>query len=219
MVELANTQGLDRIEMDRNDDVASSPATRTPERLRGRAHKLALTAHILGGVGWFGGAVLVAFCVLGAASTNDPTLARALYRTVQTAPWLSVPLGLVALATGAVLGVGTRWGLIRHWWVVAKIVIAIVVIVTDPLLIARGAHEALITGHPPNWLFGPTIAHVVLLAVATALSVFKPRGRTPWGRPRGRAETKSARAPTVAAGDRVTPQSEAPPLTSETASV
>ena len=189
MVELANTQGFDRFEMDRNDNVASSPATPTRDRLRGRAHKLALTAHILGGVGWFGGAVLVAFCVLGAASTSDRTLARALYRTVQTAPWLSVPLGLVAVATGVVLGVGTRWGLIRHWWVVAKIAIAFVVIVTDPLLIARGAHEALNTGSPPDWLFGPTIAHVVVLGVATALSVFKPRGRTPWGRLRSRAES------------------------------
>ena len=33
---------------------------------------------------------------------------------------------------------------------------------------------------PP--LYGSTIAHVVVLGVATVLSVFKPRGRTPWGR-------------------------------------
>jgi hypothetical protein len=153
-------------------------------RLRGRAHKLALTAHVLGSVGWFGAAALVGFCGLAAARATDPTLSHALYRTMETAPWLSVPLGLVAVATGVLLGLGTKWGLVRHWWVVAKIVIAVAVIVTDPLLIARGAHDAVASGHAPPWLYGPTVAHVVVLAVATVLSIFKPRGRTPWGRRR-----------------------------------
>ena len=159
-------------------------AVRGPRRsrLRGRAHKAALTAHILGSVGWFGAAVLVAFCALAAAVTSDTTLSTGLRRAVETAPWLTVPLGLVAVATGILLGLGTRWGLVRHWWVVAKIVGAVAVIVTDPLLLARAAHRAAATGNAPSWLYGPAIAHVVVLAVATVLSVFKPRGRTPWGR-------------------------------------
>jgi hypothetical protein len=95
-------------------------------------------------------------------------------------PWLSVPAGILAVVTGTVLGLGTTYGLIRHWWVVAKIVIAVAVIVTDALLVIKAAHDAAVTGEPATPLYGSTIAHVVVLALATVLAVFKPRGRTPW---------------------------------------
>ena len=53
---------------------------------------------------------------------------------------------------------------------------------------ARAAHDAVATGQTPSGLFGPAIAHVVVLTVATVLSVFKPRGRVnarSRSRPRG----------------------------------
>jgi hypothetical protein len=125
---------------------------------------------------------MVACCGLLAAFTGDASLPPALYRVVQTAPWLSIPMGLAAVGTGVVLGLGTTYGLLRNWWVVAKMAISVAVVVTDAVLVGRVAHEALVTGQPPTPLFGSTIAHVVVLAVATVLSVFKPRGRTPWSR-------------------------------------
>ena len=160
----------------------TSRSRRQAFRLRRRAHKVVLCAHILTSVGWFGVAVVVAFCALLAAFTDDPSLPPVLHRTIETAPWLSIPMGLAAAATGVVLGLGTTFGLVRNWWVVAKIAISAAVVVTDALLVGRVAHEALATGHVPTPLYGSTIAHVVLLAVATVLSVFKPRGRTPWSR-------------------------------------
>jgi len=160
----------------------TTPQTRplTRLRLRGRSRRVALTAHILASVGWFGIALLVAFCTIAAAS-SDPATSQALYRAIQISSWLSIPAGLAALATGVVLGAGTRFGLVRHWWIVAKLVIAAAVIVTDALLVGRAAHHALISGQATAGLYGSTIAHVVVLAIATALSVFKPKGRTPWG--------------------------------------
>lgn len=170
--------------------VVSRPATQT-ERRRFRLgrtdHKVALTAHVLSAVGWFGVAVLVAFCAVVAGTSNDATLSRALYRTVETSVWLSIPLGIVAFATGVVLSVGTKWGLVRHWWVVAKIVIASPVVVTDALVVRGAAHDAVAHGVAAGSLYGPTIAHCVVLTIATALSVFKPRGRTPIGRANERA--------------------------------
>jgi hypothetical protein len=91
-------------------------------------------------------------------------------------------MGLAAAATGTVLGLGTTYGLVRNWWVVAKIAISAAVVITDAVLVGRVAHEALVTGQAPVPLYGSTIAHVVMLAVATVLSVFKPKGRTPWSR-------------------------------------
>jgi hypothetical protein len=145
---------------------------------------VALVAHVLSSVGWFGIAVGVAVAGLAAAATDDASLAHALYRTMGTAPWLSIPVGLLGIATGAVLSLGTSYGLIRHWWVVAKIAIAVAVVTTDAVIVARVAHDAALTGSPAGPLYGSTIAHVVVLAVATVLSVVKPRGRTAWGRRR-----------------------------------
>lgn len=166
-------------------------------RLRGKTYKAALTLHILTSVGWFGVAVAVAFCGLAAASTSDPTVSRALYRFMELAPWLSIPAGVAAFASGVLVSLGTVWGLFKHWWVVAKIALAIAVIVTDAFVVRAVAHDALVTGAPEAPLYGSTIAHVAVLAIATVLSVFKPKARTPWSpapqrtaRPRGRTTTQ-----------------------------
>jgi vacuolar-type H+-ATPase subunit I/STV1 len=161
-------------------------------RLRRRSRKVALTAHILSSVGWFGIAVVVAFCGIAAAVTADQTLPPALYRVMETGPWLSIPFGLIAVVTGALLGLGTAFGLIRHWWVILKLVIAIAVIVTDALLVGRIAHDAVVAGDAEAALYGSTIAHVWVLAVATVLSVFKPGGRTPWGSDRSDRAAREA---------------------------
>ena len=161
---------------------ARNATTARPWRLSGMAYKTALTSHVLSSVGWFGAATIVAFCAIYAVATGNSDTTHAMYRVMEAAPWLTVPLGLVAAATGLVLSVGTKWGIIRHRWVVFKILITIAVLITDPLLIARGAHDAAITGDAAGTLFGPTFAHVVLLTIATILSVFKPKGLTPYGR-------------------------------------
>lgn len=83
-----------------------------------------LTAHIVTSVGWLGIALVVAFLAIAASTTGDPLLTRALYRTLEITPWLSVPMGIVAFGIGVFLSLGTTWGLVRHWWVVAKIGIA-----------------------------------------------------------------------------------------------
>ena len=170
------------------DRPASRPAVSTASsrrfRLRGRGYKVALTAHILSSVGWFGIAIVVGFCGIAVVVTDDPTLPPALLRVIETAPWISVPVGLMAIATGTFLGLGTVFGLVRHWWVIAKMGIAAAVIITDAALVGRIAHEALATGTIESALLGSTIAHVVVLAIATVFSVFKPGGRTPWARAR-----------------------------------
>jgi hypothetical protein len=147
-------------------------------------NQAALTAHILAAAAWFGIAVVVAFCGIAAAATSNPALPHVFFTMMQTAPWLSIPVGLMAVATGVLLGLGTAHGLIRHWWVVAKIVIAAAVILADALIIGPAAQHAVQSGHASSVLRGAIIGHVCVLAVAIALAVFKPRARTPWGRRR-----------------------------------
>lgn len=162
--------------------VAQRPVAAIHLRRAGR--RATLTLHILASVGWFGMAALVAFCTVFAGATSDPALAASLYRAVQAAPWLTVPAGLVAIATGVLLGLGTSYGLIRYWWVVAKMAIAVAVVVADAVVIPTAAGHAVTTGHATGLLLGPAIGHVIVLATASTLAVFKPRARTPWGTPK-----------------------------------
>ena len=152
--------------------------------LRGAARKAALTGHLLAAAAWFGIAVVVAFCGIAVAATNNPALPHVFFTMMQTAPWLAIPVGLMAVATGVLLGLGTTHGLIRHWWVVTKIVIAAAVILAAALIIGPAAQHAVRSGHASSVLPGATIGHVCVLAVAIALAVFKPRAHTPGG-PRG----------------------------------
>jgi hypothetical protein len=66
--------------------------------------------------------------------------------------------------------------------VVGKILLAVIVVGTDAVIISAVASDALATGRPAPLLFGATTAHAVLLVIATALAVIKPRGLTPWRR-------------------------------------
>jgi len=159
-----------------------------------QGYRALVTAHVLCSVGWFGMAVVSAFSAIVASVRDESTLALSLYRTIEALPWLSIPTGLAAAGTGVLLGLTTKFGLIRYWWVVTKMGIAAAVVVTDAVLVARVAHTAIQTGHAPVPLYGSTIAHVVVLAVATVLSFFKPWGRTPWARSEPTARPSETRA-------------------------
>jgi hypothetical protein len=73
--------------------------------------------------------------------------------------------------------------------VVAKIVISMLVIATDVLVISATSNDAIVTGVAPRPLVDGAIAHCVVLAAATVLSIWKPKGRTPIGRRRAGVRT------------------------------
>jgi hypothetical protein len=143
-------------------------------RLPKRAHQALLVTHVLSAVGWFGLAMTVAFCAFVGSSSDDLTF----YEVVQSTLSLSIPLGLAAATTGVVLSVTTRWGLVRHWWVVIKEAITVAAIATDVLVVGPAMSKAIDTSTPTE-IPGPIYAHVVVLALATTLSIVKPRARTP----------------------------------------
>jgi len=154
--------------------MSAPSAVRAPLGRTGR--KITLVLHVLSSVGWFGVAALVAFLLLAATTTGDAAMARSLSRSVETSVWLSVPLGLVAAATGIVLGLGTKWGLVRYWWVLLKEVIVVPVVLTDLFVVAPGAHDAAL-GNLSGRILDPAIAHCVVLTTATVVSLVKPFGR------------------------------------------
>ena len=117
-----------------------------PARLR----KLALTAHIIFSVGWFGAvAAFLALAVAGLTS-RDTQLVRTAYAAMElTARWVIVPLAVASLLSGIIQSLGTPWGLVRHYWVLAKLLLttfATIILLAKMPLIGYAARQAVEIG-------------------------------------------------------------------------
>jgi hypothetical protein len=161
--------------------------------MRPRLRKLALTAHVTASVGWLGAVVgVLALAVAGLASEDVETVRAAYLAMDLTGSFVLVPLALASLLTGLVQSLGTHWGLFRHYWVLAKLLInlvATVVLVMYTQTLATLAEIAAETGSSSpdlGALRTPSVvlhacAALLLLVTATGLAVYKPRGMTRYG--------------------------------------
>lgn len=151
--------------------------------------KAGLVVHVASSVGWIGAvftSLVVAAIALG---TEDAQIVRAAYLVLEPLGWYTlVPLSLASLASGLVQSLGTRWGLLRHYWVIVKLTMN--VFATGVLLLymqtldhlsaaARTAatDAAAIGVRTPSPMIHAAAA-IALLLVALVLSVYKPRGET-----------------------------------------
>jgi len=157
-----------------------------------RVRKLALTAHVTSSVGWLGAvAGFLALAVAGLTS-EDAQLVRGVYLIMELTGWfVLVPLAIASLLTGLVQALGTTWGLFRHYWVLAKLLInlfATIVLLLYMQTLGALADEAAETtlSSDLDVLRSPSpVLHagaaLLLLLTATTLAVYKPRGMTPYG--------------------------------------
>lgn len=154
-----------------------------------RARKGLLVLHVCMSVGWLGAVMaFLAVAVVSAAGTNAE-VERACALVMEVLGWtVLVPLSGASLLTGIVQALVTPWGLFRHYWVVAKLVINVVA--TAVLLMymqtlgrvaERSGPAADRSLHRDLQAWSPVLhasAALVLLVLAVVLSVYKPRGVT-----------------------------------------
>ncbi len=159
-----------------------------PQGLR----KAMLTAHVVSSIGWFGAVVAFLALALTGTMSQDPQVVRAVYLVLGVTTWWAiVPLALLALVTGIVSSLFTKWGLFRYYWVLIKLVITVAAtygLLEHATLVNRlggvatrtavlgsnlaGAQQSLVTD---------AAGGLVVLLLLTVLSVYKPRGLTPYG--------------------------------------
>jgi hypothetical protein len=138
-----------------------------------------LTLHIVAGVGLLGDVGAVLAVNIRAAGTGDPALAAASYDLLAMFTVLfGIPLSFIALGTGILLGLSSRWGIVHHAWVAAKLVLLLGVILVGALVLGPGT-EAMRNGDggAEARLIAGSAYDVAALTLATGLSVFKPRRR------------------------------------------
>lgn len=150
--------------------------------------KLTLTLHIASSVGWLGAVVGFLALAITGATTSDVEVARASYIAMEaTGRAVLLPLAVASLVTGTVQALGSRWGLLSHYWVVTKL--GATLLASGVLLLYLQTLEALaeIAASPSTAAVqSPSpalhaVGALLLLAVALALSVYKPRGVTAYG--------------------------------------
>lgn len=181
-----------------------------------RIRKLALTAHIVTTLGWLGAVlVFLALAVIGLTSPDAQTV-RAAYLVMAPAGWyILVPLAFASLLTGLIQALGTTWGLLRHYWVLFKLLITLFATIvllmfmeTFSILTDMAADPAMPTADVRAMGSFPrdhAAAAVLLLLAATVLAVYKPKGMTRHGqRTHRRLRTSRREQPAATPATRTT---------------
>jgi hypothetical protein len=163
------------------------PVERWPQLGR-PARRLVLAVHLWSAGAWIGIDVVLAVLVWTAVTSDDDARRAVVLQALELfAVWPLALAGLVCLVSGVLLALGTRYGLLRFWWVAVKLVINLVLSTLVLVLLRPGVHEvaeqgrALAGGEPVGLdltsLVMPPIVSLGALTVAVYLSVHKPWGR------------------------------------------
>jgi len=153
--------------------------------------RLTLAVHLTLSIGWLGAvAAYVALDVAAATSDRGQTLRAAYIGMELIALRVIVPLAVASLVTGVVISLGTKWGLVRHYWVLISLVLTIIAI--GVLLIETRTIRSLgqVAREPTSSTealraLGTTLVHSIggtlVLLVILVLNIYKPRGMTSYG--------------------------------------
>jgi hypothetical protein len=157
-----------------------------------RIRKLVLAVHVTTSVGSLGSvAVFLALAIAGLTSQDAQTVRAAYVAMALTAWFVIVPLVLTSLLIGLVQSLASPWGLFRHYWVLAKLLLTVFTVVVLLLqmggisYIAGVAAETTLSSTDLIGLRRSIRTHaaggLLVLLVLVALSIYKPRGMTRYG--------------------------------------
>jgi hypothetical protein len=158
-----------------------------------RLRRFVLTTHVTTSVGWLGAVASFLALAIAGLTSRETQMVRAAYLAMELTGWfVIVPLSLASPLTGLVQSLGSTWGLFRHYWVLVKFLITIpatvlLLVHMRPIgHLARVVEETTLAGGELAGLRLQLVADagaaLVVLLAATVLSVYKPRGLTPYGK-------------------------------------
>lgn len=165
-------------------------------RLAPAARKAMLVAHIATSMGWYGALIGYLALDVSAVVGDDAPTVRAAYVAMELLTTTAiVPLAVATLLIGIAQALLSTWGLLRHYWVLMKLLLtafAVTVLLIEWSSV-RMLAEAARAGDPlalPGTLVH-SIGGLVVLTLVLLLSVIKPRGLTRYG---WRKEQRAPRA-------------------------
>lgn len=164
---------------------------RTARKLTPTAYKLLLLLHIVVSVGWLGLNIGNLTLAVTGLTTGNPTVQHAALGAMYLVGGpLLIPVSLLALASGVLLGLYTRWGLVRYRWVLVKLTLTTIAVVLIPVSLLPGLRElsAIVADTPADRLaevdrigldmLAASLVSTSMYVTNAVLSVLKPWGRT-----------------------------------------
>jgi uncharacterized membrane protein len=157
-------------------------------RLGNRLRKTVLLLHIVAGGGWFGLDVAMAVLVFTAIGTDSAAVRAYTLQSLRLITvWPMFGAAMLSLITGILLGLGSKYGLVRYWWVAIKLVLnlllatLVVTALRGEVANAADLGNQLALGADLTWDFTnmiyPPIVSPTALTIAFLLAVYKPWGR------------------------------------------
>jgi len=154
--------------------------------------KFSLTLHVTSSVGMLGAiAAFLTLAIAALTARNERLVVGAYLAMDPIARMVILPLMFGSLLSGLVLGLGTPWGLVRHYWVLIKLTVtgfaAVVLLIKMPLIAEAARMAAAPTSDSDSLrlvgqqLLFHSAAGLTLLLPPMVLSTYKPRGLTRHG--------------------------------------
>ena len=153
-----------------------------------QVRKLALTAHVTSSVGWVGALIVFFAHALATLLSKDEQMVRAASLVMGLTAWLVImPLSVATILTGVIQAFGTAWGVVRHYWVLFKLVLTalatgVLLLKLQPIseLASAAARAGFSTADTAGLRMSLTVhaaGGLVVLMAALCLAIYKPAGR------------------------------------------
>lgn len=143
-------------------------------------------------MGWVG--ALAVFLAHGVASltSGDEEIVRAASIAMGLTAWLVImPLSVATVITGVVQALSTAWGLVKHYWIVFKLLLTavatgVLLLKLQPIsALAETARAVSVSSGDLMGLRTSLTIHaaggLLVLLATLILAIYKPAGLTPYG--------------------------------------
>lgn len=158
-----------------------------PRRLTRTQRRALVTLHVALSVGWLGASMVMLTLAIAARVSQRAEPARSAYWAMRLlAEVLLIPLSLSVLLIGVLVAAISPWGLLRHRWVVVKLIATCAAVVLSLSALPAMTHIAYqdATQHQlaaakdagARLIIASSVSVALYLSL-TAISVFKPWGR------------------------------------------
>lgn len=167
-----------------------------------RTRQLLVFVHVVISLGWMGAGAANVVLAFTAAAHPTQEIRRSCYYLINEIDFaLVIPLAFGTLASGVVLSLVTKWGLVRYRWVLVKLVLTLVVIGYSTFGVGVWVELSMQATTGPGAGVSPVAerlawgatANIVAFLFMTWISITKPWGRTRRGPRPARSGTRAAR--------------------------
>ena len=157
----------------------------------GPTRKFVLLAHVTTSVGLLGAvASFLLLSIFGIVSSNVQLVQSSYVLLMPLTAYLILPLVVASLLIGIISSLGTPWGLVRYYWVAAKLLLTSAILIVLLLQMNAIAQLSTITASRvvTDTDMGLRIRMIIhaggglgVLLLIMILSLWKPKGVTPFG--------------------------------------